>query len=154
MELVPKVGGESEGTLLSRLDMCLTPMGKRTLRHWVVTPLVQPAAIQQRQTAIGELLELTEIGDIRTKMKKIPDLERLISKIHTVGDSKRSNSHPDSRAVMFEGPTYSKRKIMDLITCLDGFKQSMEIMKFFQVAKELESIICFWGVGGARLALI
>ena len=41
-------------------------------------------------------------SEARTILKKMPDLERLISKIHTAGDAKRSKSHPDSRAVMFE----------------------------------------------------
>ena len=133
LDLVSRPGDETEGTLLARLDLCLTPMGKRTLRHWVVAPLLQPSSIRARQVAIKELMELPESGDIRTQIKKIPDLERLISKIHTVGDLKRNSSHPDSRAVMFEGNIYSKRKIMDLLTCLDGFKQSMEIITLFQV---------------------
>jgi len=138
LDLVSRPGDETEGTLLARLDLCLTPMGKRTLRHWVVAPLLQPSSIRARQVAIKELMELPESGDIRTQIKKIPDLERLISKIHTVGDLKRNSSHPDSRAVMFEGNIYSKRKIMDLLTCLDGFKQSMEIITLFQ-EKEFES---------------
>ena len=108
-------------------------MGKRTLRHWVVTPLLQPSAIKQRQTAVKELMQLGEAGEIRTHLKKVPDLERLLSKIHTAGDMKRNQSHPDSRAVMFDGNVYSKRKIMDLLICLDGFKKSMEIMSLLQV---------------------
>ena len=133
LDLVSRTGGDTEGTLLTRIDTCLTPMGKRTLRHWLVTPLLQPSAIKQRQLAVRELMELPGIGDLRTQLKKIPDLERLISKIHTAGDLKRNKSHPDSRAVMFEGNIYSKRKIMDLLICLDGFKKSMEIVRNFQV---------------------
>ena len=133
LELVPGPSGDGEGTLLARLDSCLTPMGKRTLRHWVVSPLLQSNSIKQRQLAVRELMQLHEVGHLRTQLKKIPDLERLISKIHTSGDVKRSKSHPDSRAVMFEGQIYSKRKIMDLITCLDGLKKLMEIMNNLKV---------------------
>ena len=43
-----------------------------------------------------------KLGDVRIILKKIPDLERLLSKIHSAGDAKRSQSHPDARAVMFE----------------------------------------------------
>lgn len=78
-------------------------------------------------------MQLGEAGEIRTHLKKVPDLERLLSKIHTAGDMKRNQSHPDSRAVMFDGNVYSKRKIMDLLICLDGFKKSMEIMSLLQV---------------------
>ena len=112
LDLVPTPSGDSEGSLLARLDLCLTPMGKRTLRHWVVTPLLQPPAIRQRQAAVRELMSLSNAGEVRVQLKKVPDLERLLSKIHTVGDQKRSQSHPDSRAVMFETHVYSKRKFL------------------------------------------
>ena len=42
MELVVNEStGGSEGTLLARLDHCCTAMGRRTLRHWIVAPLLQ-----------------------------------------------------------------------------------------------------------------
>eukprot|EP00088_Acartia_fossae_P070151 TRINITY_DN931_c0_g1_i2.p1 TRINITY_DN931_c0_g1~~TRINITY_DN931_c0_g1_i2.p1 ORF type:complete len:1250 (+),score=371.12 TRINITY_DN931_c0_g1_i2:534-3752(+) len=139
LELVPppvRSGGvlldSTDGSLLSRLDTCLTAMGKRTLRHWTVAPLLQASAIKQRQDAVKELMCSDKSAQARTILKKIPDLERLISKIHTAGDAKRSKSHPDSRAVMFENDVYSKRKIMDLLLSLDGFKRCMEIARLFQ----------------------
>ena len=134
LDLVPAdTNGSTAGTLLGRLDSCMTAMGKRTLRHWLVSPLLQVASIQQRQTSVRELMELEEADNLRTQLKKVPDLERLISKIHTAGDMKRSQNHPDSRAVMFEGHVYSKRKIMDLLTCLDGFRKLMEIITILKV---------------------
>jgi len=152
LDLVPGPSGESEGTLLARIDSCLTPMGKRTLRHWVVTPLCQAAAIRQRQIAVSDLMSLANASDIRLKLKKVPDLERLLSKIHTVGDQKRGESHPDSRAVMFEINTYSKRKILDLLMCLEGLKTVMEIMQTLQgnefESKMLKNITLFEGQGG------
>lgn len=152
LDLVPTPSGDSEGSLLARLDLCLTPMGKRTLRHWVVTPLLQPPAIRQRQAAVRELMSLSNAGEVRVQLKKVPDLERLLSKIHTVGDQKRSQSHPDSRAVMFETHVYSKRKIFDLLLCLDGFKTAMEIMHLLQgndfESKILKNITCLEGEGG------
>ena len=39
--VVNNTTGGSEGTLLGRLDSCNTAMGRRTLRHWVVAPLLQ-----------------------------------------------------------------------------------------------------------------
>ena len=50
LELVPPpasgLADSVDGSLLTRLDTCLTAMGKRTLRHWVVTPLLQTKAIR------------------------------------------------------------------------------------------------------------
>ena len=48
-------------------------------------------------------------------MKKFPDLERLLSKVHAAGDKVKSENHPDSRAVFFEAERYSKRKITMLL---------------------------------------
>ena len=39
--VVNNTTGGLEGTLLGRLDSCNTAMGRRTLRHWVVAPLLQ-----------------------------------------------------------------------------------------------------------------
>ena len=60
---------------------------------------------------------------MRALLKKFPDLERLLSKVHAAGDKVKSEKHPDSRAVFFEAERYSKRKIWDMLTLLEGFKQ-------------------------------
>ena len=39
---------------------------------------------------------------MRALLKKFPDLERLLSKVHAAGDKVKSEKHPDSRAVFFE----------------------------------------------------
>lgn len=40
-------------TLMGTLDRTVTPMGARTLRDWILHPLVIPAAIAARQEAVG-----------------------------------------------------------------------------------------------------
>ena len=112
----------------------------RTLRHWVVSPLLQPAAIRARQDAIRELLSVTGLQEVKLSIKKLPDLERLLSKIHSAGDAVNSRNHPDSRAVFFENDKYSKRKIMDLLSCLDGLKRCSSIISIFE-NENFESMI-------------
>ena len=41
-------GGGLEGTLLSQVDLTVTPFGKRLLKHWVCTPLCAVEAINER----------------------------------------------------------------------------------------------------------
>ena len=71
--------GEKRGSLLWALDHTKTPMGARLLRQWVERPLLNPALIRRRLTAVGELagdtvlrrelmLRLREIGDLRRKV--------------------------------------------------------------------------------------
>lgn len=39
--------------------------------------------------------------------------------------------HPDSRAIFYEATTYSKRKILDLLSTLHGFEKSQELPAVF-----------------------
>ncbi|CAB1338447.1 unnamed protein product [Coregonus sp. 'balchen'] len=73
---------------------------------------------------MGVQAQATEVSDL---LKKLPDLERLLSKIHSIGTQK-GQDHPDSRAVLYEEVTYSKRKIADFLSALEGFKTMQEIV--------------------------
>lgn len=84
--------------------------------------------IGERLDALEDLMgvqaQATEVSDL---LKKLPDLERLLSKIHSIGTPK-GQDHPDSRAVLYEEVTYSKKKIVDFLSALEGFKTMQEIV--------------------------
>ncbi|XP_030829946.1 DNA mismatch repair protein Msh6 [Strongylocentrotus purpuratus] len=125
--------GTREGTLLETLDRCRTPFGKRLFKQWLCTPLCNPKSINDRLDAIADLHSNPDIvAEVVELIKKLPDLERLLSKIHTLGSSKRNSDHPDSRAIFFEDAVYSKRKISDFLTALDGFESGLKIVKLFK----------------------
>ncbi|XP_041469199.1 DNA mismatch repair protein Msh6-like [Lytechinus variegatus] len=127
--------GTREGTLLETLDRCRTPFGKRLFKQWLCTPLCNPKSISDRLDAIEDLHNNPDIvAEVAELIKKLPDLERLLSKIHTLGSSKRNSDHPDSRAIFFEDAVYSKRKISDFITALDGFESGLKVVKLFKKA--------------------
>ncbi len=48
-----------------------------------------------------------------------------------MGSTVRSQDHPDGRAIFYEETTYSKRKISDFISVLDGLQSSLAIPKVF-----------------------
>lgn len=50
-------------------------------------------------------------------------------------------NHPDGRAIMFEGPTYSKRVIIDFTTTLAKFE---DVLKFIELFDGM-SVFCFRG---------
>ncbi|XP_042357568.1 DNA mismatch repair protein Msh6 isoform X2 [Plectropomus leopardus] len=129
LEIFLNGSGGTEGTLLERLDTCCTPFGKRLLKQWLCAPLCNPTSIKDRLDAVDELMgaqaQATEVSDL---LKKLPDLERLLSKIHSIGTPLKSQDHPDSRAVLYEEVTYSKRKIADFLSALEGFKTMQEII--------------------------
>lgn len=129
LEIFQNGSGGNEGTLLERLDSCSTPFGKRLLKQWLCTPLCNPLSIKDRLDAVEDLMGLqAQASEVHDLLKKLPDLERLLSKIHSIGTPLKGQDHPDSRAVLYEEVTYSKRKIADFLSALEGFKTMHEII--------------------------
>lgn len=76
--------GGKRYTLLEVLDQTVTSMGSRLMRRWVEQPLLDINTIQSRQEAVERLLSHALIrGDIRDGLKKLSDLERLVSRVAT-----------------------------------------------------------------------
>lgn len=81
LELVTARGG-AQHTLLSALDRTCTPMGGRKLRHWVLHPLRDLDQLTDRQDMIAALLaEPLLLGQLRTLLKEVRDLERTSSRL-------------------------------------------------------------------------
>lgn len=75
--------GGSEGTLFTMLNRCITAFGKRMLRQWVCHPLADARKINARLDAVDALMaDRTLSGNFVASLSKIPDLERLISRVH------------------------------------------------------------------------
>lgn len=62
--------------------------------------------------------------EVRTLFKQLPDIDRLLSRVHTLG-LKLDPSHPENRAVYYEANIYNKRKIKDFLTALRGLKVTL-----------------------------
>jgi DNA mismatch repair protein MutS len=81
LELVSSRAGRGM-TLLGTLDRTVTPMGARTLRDWILHPLVDPAAIAARQEAVGTLVAAPmKLADLRDRLGGIRDIERAVSRL-------------------------------------------------------------------------
>ncbi len=73
--------GSRKWTLLSVLDETVTPMGARMMRRWVEQPLLDASDIGSRQDAVERILKNALIrGDLREALKRLADLERLVSR--------------------------------------------------------------------------
>lgn len=71
-------------TLLDVIDKTLSPMGGRLLKRWLALPLKDLDKIRSRHEVVGYLKDNREVlQTIQQQIKKISDLERLISKIAT-----------------------------------------------------------------------
>jgi DNA mismatch repair protein MutS len=69
-------------TLIATLDVAVTGMGARMLRSWMMRPLIDPVAMEERLNAVANLVQQTMVrGEIRKELKGILDLERITSRI-------------------------------------------------------------------------
>ncbi len=75
--------GSRGGTVLELLDQTATAMGGRLLRRWLLEPLLQVAAIRQRQAAVAGLVEGWMVREeARELLKEIADIERIVGRVN------------------------------------------------------------------------
>ena len=145
------------GSLWSKLNYTKSPHGSRMLRAWLLRPLFKKNEIERRGDAVEELirgagnLSLKEARD--SVLNKIGDLDRLLSRVHSmsVGVSSGGGSpaicndddddydddiisneyHPNERAVLYEGKTYTKRKVLDFKNLLKGLQKACQLPEIF-----------------------
>ncbi|MFM7851434.1 MAG: DNA mismatch repair protein MutS, partial [Flammeovirgaceae bacterium] len=78
------VNAQHEGgvPLLQILDQTVTPMGSRQLRRWMVLPLKEKDAIDERLQIVDYFFQNTNLTEeVVSHLKQVTDLERLISKV-------------------------------------------------------------------------
>ncbi|MGV3605116.1 MAG: DNA mismatch repair protein MutS [Planctomycetaceae bacterium] len=76
--------GSREGSLLAVMDRTVTPMGSRQLADWMANPLTNPAEIERRLDAVGQLLSTPHERDaLRDELRGVYDLERLLARVIT-----------------------------------------------------------------------
>ncbi len=74
--------GGRAGTLLSVLDLCVTPMGSRRVRDWILRPLAALEEIQDRLDAVEELAFRTrERGSLREVLRPVQDVDRIVGRV-------------------------------------------------------------------------
>jgi DNA mismatch repair protein MutS len=75
---------EDATTLIDILDQTVTPPGSRMMRRWMVLPLKELAPIQERHEIVEHFIQHQDFKNaIEEQLKKIGDLERIISKVAT-----------------------------------------------------------------------
>src|SRR4051812_20268069 len=80
LELVQTLRGEDSPTVFSLLDTCMTGMGSRMLKSWLLEPLRDRGLAQQRLDAITGLREQLW-QRLRGELKGVSDVERITARI-------------------------------------------------------------------------
>lgn len=81
LEITTNLQGTQSNTLIDILDRTHTAMGARLLRRWLHQPLRNHHKIEQRQTAIKELIANDSMDELSTPLKAIADVERILTRI-------------------------------------------------------------------------
>jgi DNA mismatch repair protein MutS len=83
LELLEPAFGESRAaTLLGILDECVTALGARKLKAWMLRPSLDRAELEARLDVVEEFLKSTiEREELRRALGGVQDLERLLSKV-------------------------------------------------------------------------
>jgi DNA mismatch repair protein MutS len=81
LELTQTLRGEDSPTLFSLLDTCMTGMGSRLLKAWLLTPLRDRTVAAQRLDAIATLQSTQSWQTLRLALKGSADVERITARI-------------------------------------------------------------------------
>lgn len=80
LELVQTLRGEDAPTLFSLLDTCMTGMGSRMLKGWLLSPQRDRAQAQERLAAIAQLQTSGAWSTLREQFKGASDVERITAR--------------------------------------------------------------------------
>ncbi len=85
LELVETMrSADKKGSLLGVLDHTKTPIGARTIRKWVLEPLLSEEEISRRHDSVEYLCEdIFLVDDIQDNLSAMNDIERLLPKINS-----------------------------------------------------------------------
>ena len=82
LELTRTLSGAREGSLLSVVDLTVTPAGARLLAERVAAPLTEAQPIAARLDAVAFFLDQFDLrGALRAKLARAPDLSRALSRL-------------------------------------------------------------------------
>jgi len=82
LEILEGSEGGRDGSLLDEIDRTVTSIGSRTLRSWLLRPLVAIEPIRDRLDAVEELaFRTTDRGKFRDAIKSVQDVERLVARV-------------------------------------------------------------------------
>ncbi|OAD06817.1 hypothetical protein MUCCIDRAFT_33695 [Mucor lusitanicus CBS 277.49] len=99
--------GSTEGTVFNLLANSITPFGKRLFKQWLCHPLRRIQDINSRLDAIEDFMRLVDLHEtISKEMYGMPDLERLISRIHS-----------------------GRIQVKEFLAALEGFKTTSQIIQ-------------------------
>ncbi|KIL68593.1 hypothetical protein M378DRAFT_8640 [Amanita muscaria Koide BX008] len=126
-----------KGSLLWVLDNTRTKFGARMLKHWISRPLVDKRALQERASAVEEILESsnTKLHVLRDILKDLPDLAKGLCRIQY------GQCTPEELAVLLPALNKVANAFIPVLEpAMVGFKSEILNNVIFSLPKIKESV--------------
>lgn len=122
---------DKQGSLLSILDITMTPMGNRCMHQWVSKPLVDIRRINERLDIVDAFFKNPlSRAEIRAQLHHIGDLERLSNRL--IGNAAQPRDLTGIRAILQKLPEVQKafmedalglqEKLLDFSLCTEALQ--------------------------------
>ncbi|SOV11574.1 DNA mismatch repair protein MSH6, putative [Plasmodium sp. gorilla clade G2] len=116
LEILETQSGDTKNSLYDYVNKTCTNFGARNLRRWICSPLLDCEKIKERLDVVDFLKNNEQVLSlIRLKLRKLPDIERLLNKICIQA------SQSERGAVFFDNIVNTKLK--EFVTFLNAFKE-------------------------------
>jgi len=111
-------------SLFGYMDKTVTAFGRRMLKRWITSPLMDPEKINERLDAVDDLIRNSDIADFfHDRISKFPDFERMVGRIYNLSHKQRMS------AAYFED--FAKNRLKDFLQLLTELKKVEKAVEFF-----------------------
>jgi len=111
-------------SLFGYMDKTVTQFGKRMLKRWITSPLIDHEAIKERQNAVNDLIKNMDVMEyFRDRLAKLPDIERMVNKIYNLSSKQRMS------AIYLED--FAKNRLKDFLAFLKELKKIEDLVDTF-----------------------
>ncbi len=129
LEIFKTMEGEKGESFFYFFNRTITPMGKRTLKNWIMHPLKEKKKILMRQEAISYFLKNKNIiKNIMNILKNIPDIPKILGKLEI------GREHP--REILSLGQAVAKLKEINKLILNPDCEILKEILTYFKEIPE------------------
>ncbi len=131
--------GGMENTIVEMLDCCITPAGSRLLKSWILEPLTDISEISKRHRAVEYFFEDAILREnLRNALKKIGDMERIVTRLATQSASSREiwhlgksikTSSEIKNEIIAEKAITLPFVVEDAVNSIDGLQEVVELIE-------------------------
>lgn len=139
LEILYSLSNDPKSSVYSHLDRCKSAIGKRYLRHVLITPLTTKAEIQKRLDSVEFFTQNhRELDEVQEYLSQVSDIERISAKLGT------STANPKDLVALKQSIIVLKalaQKIIQMKDVPELIQSNLEILLKAEVSDALDSTV-------------